>query len=293
MNKIFNNLKKFVTKESGTEPAFNNAYWDEKKPGIYVDINTKKALFSSLDKYDSGTGWPSFTKPIKDSKIEEKLDLSQGMIRKEVKTESSHLGHVFSDGPKGNKRFCINSAALKFIPYENLEEEGYSEYKKIFPYKEIVLAGGCFWGVEHLLEKQPGVISAISGYANSDIKNPKYKEVSSGKANAKEAVRVIYDNKKTSLKKILDIFWRLHNPTELNRQGPDIGSQYASVIFYSTEEQKRIAQKSKKEFDSKKVFKKPVVTEITKLKNFYKAEDWNQNYVKNHPDYTCHTLREE
>ncbi|MEX0920873.1 MAG: peptide-methionine (R)-S-oxide reductase MsrB [Candidatus Pacearchaeota archaeon] len=129
-------LQKHVTQACGTEPAFDNEYWDNKKEGIYVDIVSGEPLFSSKDKFDSGTGWPSFTKPIEDKNIKEKEDISLGMKRTEVKSKKaeSHLGHVFSDGPKekGGMRYCINSASLKFIPKEDLEKEGYSKYKKLF-----------------------------------------------------------------------------------------------------------------------------------------------------------------
>lgn len=130
-------MQKHVTKNNGTEPAFKNEYWDNKQPGIYVDVNTGEPLFSSTDKYDSGTGWPSFTKSINESKIATKSDLSSLLgPRTEVRSKNSdsHLGHVFDDGPKdkGGKRFCINSAALKFIPLEDLERLGYGEYLKLF-----------------------------------------------------------------------------------------------------------------------------------------------------------------
>jgi len=130
-------LQFHVTQENGTEPPFRNEYHDFKRKGIYVDIVSGEALFSSLDKYDSGCGWPSFTKPITD--IVEKRDLSHGMIRVEVRSKESdsHLGHVFTDGPKdkGGLRYCINSASLRFIPYEKLQEEGYESYKALFDTK--------------------------------------------------------------------------------------------------------------------------------------------------------------
>lgn len=129
-------IQKHVTQNSGTERPFTSEYHDSKKEGIYVDIVSGKALFSSLDKFDSGCGWPSFTKPIQDTEVIEKKDLTHGMIRTEVRsaTADSHLGHVFDDGPrdKGGLRYCINGAALKFIPKEDLEKAGYGQYAKLF-----------------------------------------------------------------------------------------------------------------------------------------------------------------
>ena len=124
-----------VTRECGTETPFHNAYWDNHKAGIYVDIVTGEALFSSLDKFDSGTGWPSFTKPISPGSVVEKRDSSHGMERTEVrgKTSDSHLGHVFDDGPAPTgERYCVNSASLRFIPMEKLKEEGYGQYLSLF-----------------------------------------------------------------------------------------------------------------------------------------------------------------
>lgn len=125
-----------VTQQSGTERPFQNAYWNHKQQGLYVDIVSGEPLFTSKDKFDSGCGWPSFTKPVESGNVIEKTDASYGMIRTEVRSQAgdSHLGHVFPDGPReaGGLRYCINSASLRFIPLEDLEREGYGEYTKLF-----------------------------------------------------------------------------------------------------------------------------------------------------------------
>lgn len=130
----------YVTKQNGTEPPFRNEFWDNKKPGIYVDVISGEPLFSSLDKFDSGTGWPSFTKPLAKENVVEKTDSSHGMTRVEVRSKKSdaHLGHIFDDGPpdKGGIRYCMNSASLRFIPVEKLEAEGYGKFLPLFEGKK-------------------------------------------------------------------------------------------------------------------------------------------------------------
>ena len=128
-----------VTQQNGTERPFQNAFWDHDEPGIYVDVVSGEPLFSSLDKFESACGWPSFTKPLVAENVEERLDTGHGMTRREVRSShaDSHLGHVFDDGPQsqGGLRYCINSAALRFIPLEELESEGYGQYRKLFEHK--------------------------------------------------------------------------------------------------------------------------------------------------------------
>ena len=295
-------MQKKVTKEGATEPAFQNEYWDNKKPGIYVDIHTGEALFSSTDKYDSGSGWPSFTKGINDSNFTTKLDSTFGLQRVELKTKNSdsHLGHVFDDGPKdkGGKRFCVNSAALNFIPLEEMEKKGYGEYLKLFDGAQssnvevAILAGGCFWGMEDLIRKVPGVLNTEVGYTGGSLELPTYEKVKSGQTGHAEAIRVEFDRGKLTYQALLEFYFRIHDPTTVNQQGNDKGTQYRSAIFFTDIDQQKIAQEVIKKVDQSKKWNKPIVTQIAPFTQFFKAEDYHQDYlVKNPKGYTCHWVR--
>jgi peptide methionine sulfoxide reductase msrA/msrB len=288
-------LQYHVTRENGTEPPFENEYWNNREAGIYVDLISGEPLFSSLDKFDSECGWPSFSRPLADELVERKKDESHNMIRTEIRSRSSdsHLGHLFPDGPlPSGLRYCINSAALRFIPLREMEARGYGKHLPLF--KDYLaqkgvratFAAGCFWGVEAYFRRVPGVLDVKAGYSGGSMANPGYGDVMTGETGHAEAVEIVFDPAMISYRDLLRHFWRIHDPTSLNRQGNDSGSQYRSAIFFHSEEQRRDALESMQKLASG--LSRPVVTEIKKAGPFFPAEEYHQLYLAKNPGGYCH-----
>ncbi len=173
------------------------------------------------------------------------------------------------------------------------------EFQEFFGYLQAmkseaaVLAGGCFWGVEEILRKLPGVLDTEVGYCGGALEDPSYEDVKTGKTDHAEAVKIIFDPGKISFETLLDYFFRLHDPTTLNRQGNDVGSQYRSAIFYQSEQQREIAEKKKKQVDASGKWKRPLVTQIVPAVPFFSAEKYHQDYLQKNPNgYNCHYLRD-
>lgn len=286
-----------VTQQSATEHPYTNAYDDEFRPGIYVDVTTGQPLFASTDKYDSGCGWPAFTRPIDESLITNHTDRSHGMVRTEVRSKlgDAHLGHVFPDGPRetGGQRYCINSASLRFVPRERLEAEGYGEYLKLFTHeksrKDIYLAGGCFWGTEHYFKQIEGVVGTEVGYANGITENPIYQEVCADNTQHAETVHVTYDPNVVSLEFLLNLYFMAIDPTSINKQGHDHGTQYRTGVYYADETDLPVIRKVFAEQQRK--ISGLIAVEVEPLKNFYTAEDYHQDYLDKNPNGYCHLPR--
>lgn len=262
-NKL-NEAERRVIINKGTEAPFSGDLLNEKREGTFVCRQCGSALYHSIDKFESGCGWPSFDDEIEGAVT--RIPDADGQ-RTEIVCSNckGHLGHVFlGEGfTEKNTRHCVNSISMDFIPGKlELEETA-------------VFAGGCFWGVEYYLQKHEGVKSVVSGYTGGKVKAPTYQQVTTGSTGHFEAVEVTYDPAKVDYETLAKTFFEIHDPTQKNGQGPDIGKQYRSAVFYQNEEQKLISEKLIKQLKDKGY---KVATKVLPAKTFYEAESYHQDY---------------
>ena len=257
--------EKRIIIDKGTEAPFSGKYYEFSEKGTYVCKQCGNPLYKSSNKFSSNCGWPSFDDEIEGAV--KRIPDADGLRTEIVCAKcNGHLGHVFlNEGyTEKNTRHCVNSISLEFIPVEENVEVA-------------IFAGGCFWGVEYFMEKEKGVISVESGYIGGTVKNPTYEIVCSETSNYAEAVKIVFDLSLTNFEVLAKLFFEIHDPTQLNRQGPDIGDQYRSEIFYTNPQQKIIANKLIKILQEKGY---NVTTKLTPATEFYKAEDYHQDFYK-------------
>lgn len=274
--------EEYVIARKGTERAFSGEYWNHKAKGTYACRRCSEPLFRSDDKFDSRTGWPSFDKDIP-GKVRQLPD-ADGM-RTEIVCANcdGHLGDVFfGEGfTPANTRHCVNSLSLQFIPEGKMTDSTTTTTaaggSTSTPTNRAIFAGGCFWGVEHYFKKEPGVLETTVGFSGGHKVNPTYKEVCYTDTGHAEVIEVVFDPAKTSFEKLAKLFFEIHDPTQLDRQGPDIGPQYRSAVYYLDAEQKRITEQLIATLKAKGY---KVVTEVAPAGPVYPAEDYHQDYYE-------------
>lgn len=270
--------EKRVIVDKGTERARSGKYDKFYETGVYTCRRCGAALYRSDDKFDSRCGWPAFDDAVSGA-VKQVPDADGRRTEIVCNLCGGHLGHVFFGErmTSANTRHCVNSISMDFVKAADILNH----------FKRAVFAGGCFWGVEYYLQQMPGVITAVSGYTGGEKENPTYKEVCSGRSGHIEAVEVLYDPAQVSYEALARKFFEIHDPTQVNRQGPDKGEQYKSAVFYADDEQKKIAEKLVGIL-KKKGFK--VATELRPATTFYPAELYHQDYYfhKGQTPY-CHT----
>lgn len=256
-----------VIVHKGTEIPFSGKYNYEKSEGVYVCKVCKSALFNSSDKFNSGSGWPSFDDEIKGS-IKRVLDKDKKRVEIVCAKCGAHLGHVFEGEGFSNKntRHCVNSISLDFIKKESSTKDNI---------KKAYFAGGCFWGVEYYMQQIKGVIEVTSGFMGGWLKNPTYNDVVYTNTGHLETVEVIYNGSITSYELLAKTFFEIHDPTQTNGQGPDIAEQYLSAVFTNDENEKKTIQTLIEKL-TKNGYK--VATKILDKDDFYKADEYHQNY---------------
>ena len=258
--------EKHILKDKGTEAPFTGEYNEHFEAGIFICRACDNPLYESNTKFNSGCGWPSFDDEIEGA-ITHYEDLSGGQIRTEIccKKCDGHLGHIFVGEQITAKdtRHCVNSLSIRFKAYSKLQR--------------ATFGAGCFWSVEKLFKETEGVYLSSVGYMGGDTDMPTYKEVCSGTTNHAEVVDLYFNAEKVSYTTLLNLFWANHNPTTLNRQGFDNGTQYRSIVFCHNEQQQEEVEQSIKE--QQKNWENKIVTQVIYSSTFYRAEEYHQNYL--------------
>ncbi len=261
-------MEKHVILNKGTERPFSGKYVDHHAEGYYTCKRCGARLFESQSKFDSQCGWPSFDENLPGAV--ERIPDADGM-RTEIVCAAckAHLGHVFEGEhfTEKNTRHCVNSISLNFTSADQVDSAKAEAY----------FAGGCFWGVEYYMEEAPGVLDVSSGYMGGQVENPSYEQVCSGRTGHAEAVRVVYDPSKISYEDLARLFFEIHDPTQVNRQGPDIGEQYRSAIYVKSDEEREIVSRL---IDELKESGFAVSTKLEMAGPFYPAEEYHQNYYE-------------
>ena len=278
MNKdYFSNLtteEKHILKDKGTEAPFTGEYNEHYEAGIFICRACDNPLYESNTKFNSGCGWPSFDDEIEGA-ITHYEDLSGGRLRTEIccKKCDGHLGHIFVGEQITEKdtRHCVNSLSIRFKAYSKMQR--------------ATFGAGCFWSVEKLFKATEGVYLASVGYMGGDTDMPTYKEVCSGTTNHAEVVDLYFSAEKVSYTNLLNLFWENHNPTTLNRQGFDNGTQYRSIIFYHNDQQLKEVEQSINE--QQKNWENEIVTQIIGSSTFFRAEEYHQNYLNKNSLGNC------